>query len=312
MNRLFSIDYFNVKSESEKTIDIFKKIMKKAIYNLLPRLINYSKHLDKVETFVEKSWLYLDANGKNHEYMFMRDLRLIMSVNGTVVIGKWDLLPNGKLLIDRVSDKIMLENQFIDDALMILKKSASEEEPFILVDEKKIPDLDVLKYLYKFEERQIPKPPLEPNTVEIQPSGSIRFNEIEIGFRVKHHAGLIVSGTFDLNLPNIRRFMVVENGVITDLYYLVSYLDEKNREIKIRQESKYLTSGSKIEYLHLLDISFNKEIKLRLFDDTKVRYNTKIDSSGNVIIVTDKDALFLLFGLIVLLLIGYLWIQGTN
>jgi hypothetical protein len=287
--------------------------MKQAIQNLLPRLIKYSKQLDKVEAFVEKSWLYLDNNGKNHEYMFMRDLRLIMSVNGSVVIGKWELLPNGKLLIDRVSDKIMLENQFIDDAVMILKKSASEEDPFVLVDEKKIPDLDVLKYLYKFEETYIPIHPLEPNTVEIQPSGSIRFEEIEIGYRVKHHDGLIVSGTFELNMTNIRRFMVVENGIITDLYYLVSYLDEKNREIEIRQKSKYLTSGSKVENFHLLDISFNKEVTLRLFDDAKVRYNTKIDSSGNVIILIDKDALYLLFGLIlVLLFFGYLTFKSSN
>jgi hypothetical protein len=84
--------------------------MKNAIKNLIPRLIQYSKQLDKVENFVDKSWLYLDSNGDNHEYIFMRDFRLIMSVNGTVVTGKWELLPNGKLLIDRVSDKIMLKN----------------------------------------------------------------------------------------------------------------------------------------------------------------------------------------------------------
>lgn len=226
--------------------------MKDAIRNILPRLIQYSKQMDKVETFVEpKSWLYLDNSGNNHEYIFMRDHRLIMSVNGTAVTGKWELLPNGKLLIDRVSDQIMLKNQFIDDALMILQKSASDDAPFVLVDEQKIPNLDVLKYLERLEEKQIPKPPLELGTVEILPSGFVRFEEIMTGYKVKHHAGLIVSGTFDLNLPNHRRFMEVENGVVTNLYYVVSYIDDSNREIEIQQRGFYLSSDSKVINLHL-------------------------------------------------------------
>ena len=121
--------------------------MKEAIKNIIPRLIKFSKQMDKVETFVDKSWIYIDQIGNNHEYYFMRDHRLIMSVNGAAKTGKWELLPNGKLLVDRVSDQIVLKNQFIDEALMILQKSASDDDPFILVDEKKIPDLDVLRYL---------------------------------------------------------------------------------------------------------------------------------------------------------------------
>ena len=67
------------------------------------------------------------------ECSFLRDQRLIMSVNGMVVTGKWELPPNGKLLINRLSDRIVLNHQFIDYALMILQESGSDEDPFLLV-----------------------------------------------------------------------------------------------------------------------------------------------------------------------------------
>jgi hypothetical protein len=141
---------------------------------------------------------------------------------------------------------------------MILQKSASEDEPFVLVDEQIIQDHDVLKYLKNIEEKRKPRPPLEPGTVEMLSSGNVRFEDIVTGFRVKHHEGLIVSGTFDLNLSGQRRFMVVEIGIITDLYYLVTYTDEHNREIEICQKAPHLTSGSRVSNIHPDEIDCNK------------------------------------------------------
>ena len=283
--------------------------MKNAIKNLIQRLIQYSKQLDKVENFVDKSWLYLDSNGDNHEYIFMRDHRLIMSVNGTAVIGKWELLPNGKLLIDRVSDKIMLENQFIDDALMILQKSDSDDEPFVLVDEQIIKDHDVLKYLKNIEEKRITSDSIEKGTVEILSSGNIIYKDIVIGYRVEQYKGFIVSGTFDLNLSGQRRFMVVENGIITDLYYLVSYTDDRNREIEICQKATYLASGSRVSNFHPDEIDFDKKFCVNEKTSPYNPYNIKIDSKGIVTIVKDNDLIYFvsmgLFIIIIILLVKF-------
>jgi hypothetical protein len=276
--------------------------MKQAINNIIPRLIKFSKQMDKVETFVDKSWIYIDQSGYNHEYYFMRDHRLIMSVNGDANTGKWELLPNGKLLIDRVSDQIVLKNQFIDEALMVLQKSASDEDPFILVDEQKIPDLDVLRYLQEFEEKKIPNEfPFEPETVEILRSGRVRFKDIEIGFKVKHHEGLIVSGTFDLGLDNVRRNMVVENGIITDLYYIDTYIDEKGQELEIKQKLPYFTSGSMIINLSNINLEFDKKTFIKQKKYHSVELKVKIERSGEVHIVPDFDlGLFTLFFLFVI------------
>ena len=277
--------------------------MKNAIKNLIQRLIQYSKQLDKVENFVDKSWLYLDSNGDNHEYIFMRDHRLIMSVNGTAVIGKWELLPNEKLLIDRVSDKIMLKNQFIDDALMILQKSDSDDEPFVLVDEQIIKDHDVLKYLKNIEEKRITSDSIEKGTVEILSSGNIIYKDIVIGYRVEQYKGFIVSGTFDLNLSGQRRFMVVENGIITDLYYLVSYTDDRNREIEICQKATYLASGSRVSNFHPDEIDCKKIFYVKEKENPNIHYKIMIDSKGIVSIIYKNDSIFVAVMVLLLIII---------
>jgi hypothetical protein len=276
--------------------------MNQSFKNIIPRLLRYSKQLDKVETFVDKSWLYLDNGGNNHEYYFIRDHRLIMSVNGKAVTGKWELLPNGKLLIDRVADQIVLKNQFIDEALMILQKSASDEDPFILIDEQKIPDLNVMKYLEEVEEKRIYyEKPLKTGTVEILPSGKIRFNMIEIGFSVYHHAGIIPSGNFDLGLKDSRRFMVVNNGVISELYYLVSYLDVKNQILEIRQPYSYLTSGSTLTNIEDLNIEFSKKLSIKETNNSN-HYHVRINQSGKIVMLDNIEA-FINFLLIVSFLV---------
>jgi hypothetical protein len=81
-----------------------------------------------------------------------------MTSNGTTKTGKWELLPTNQLLIDRNSDQIILDHIFVEKALLILKLSGTEEQPFILINPVEIPNLDVLAYLQKFEieRREIP------------------------------------------------------------------------------------------------------------------------------------------------------------
>ena len=124
--------------------------MKDYINNLIPRLREFSTSLDKKETFVEKPWVVVDNDQNQQKYIFRRDGDLIMSLNGQVTIGKWEYLSAARcLLINRIKDKILLNQDFIDPALMILKKDGFKDENFILVNELIIPDLNVFEYLKK-------------------------------------------------------------------------------------------------------------------------------------------------------------------
>lgn len=123
--------------------------MKDHINNLIERLYNYSEKLDKIALFTDKKWVFVDEANNQQSYIFKRDGKFIMSLNGKVNIGAWEYLPEARsILIDRIQDKILLNHAFFDEALMILKyDGAPNKDFFILVDEKKIPDLNILKHL---------------------------------------------------------------------------------------------------------------------------------------------------------------------
>ncbi len=122
--------------------------MKLYLENLISRLKEFSLNLDKQEVFVDKQWVIIDENQNKQTYIFRRNGELIMSINGQVTLGKWDYISAAKsLLIDRIQDKILLNQNFIDPAVMILKKDGFNDDNFIMVNEHLIPELDVIKYL---------------------------------------------------------------------------------------------------------------------------------------------------------------------
>lgn len=118
------------------------------LQNLVNRLSQFSEKLDNTTLFIDKPWVLIDENLDYHKYIFKRNGELIMSLNGHVQIGKWEYLASAKsILIDRIKDKILLNQSFFDKAVMILKIDGSNNELFVLANETIIPDLDVKKHL---------------------------------------------------------------------------------------------------------------------------------------------------------------------
>ncbi len=122
--------------------------MKYYLSNLIPRVSRYSQDLDKKEIFVDVPWVIVDEQQNQQKYIFKRNGELLMSLNGQVTIGKWEYLSAAKsLLTDRIADKILLNQNFIDSAVMVLKKDGLKDENLVLANEKLLPDLDVVWYL---------------------------------------------------------------------------------------------------------------------------------------------------------------------
>ena len=115
--------------------------------NLLPRIKQYSKDLDHLEIFIDLPWITIDENQKKYKYIFKRNGELLMSSDGQVKIGYWEYLSAAKsLLINRIDDKILLNQYFVDGAVMVLKLDGPNEN-FILANEQIIPDFNVSIYL---------------------------------------------------------------------------------------------------------------------------------------------------------------------
>lgn len=118
--------------------------------NLVKRLKDFSKTLDKKEVFIEAPWVIIDEHRNQQKYIFKRNGDLIISLNGDLTDGKWEYLSIAKSLrIDTGSKKLLLNQDFIDPAVMILRKDGLKSENLILANENLLPDLDVVKYLKK-------------------------------------------------------------------------------------------------------------------------------------------------------------------
>jgi hypothetical protein len=124
--------------------------MKIYLQNLVKELKQYSESLDKQSILINKPWALVDSDLGIQKLIFRRDNQLIMSKDGQVTTGRWEYLAEAKcLLIDRGVDKILCNENYIDDSILVLKIDGKSENFIVLANENNIPDLDAYKYLFK-------------------------------------------------------------------------------------------------------------------------------------------------------------------
>jgi hypothetical protein len=277
--------------------------------NIIPRIKQYSKELDKSENFVDKNWIYIDENQNRHEYIFLRDKRLIMTLNSITKVGSWDLLPTGEILITRSqSDVIKLSNLFIEEALLVLKYSATNDTPFILINQTLIPDLNVVAFLEKFEQqKQISEFPLGSHVFKLLKSDEIYGSEFYEGQLIKIN-NIILNGTYKaVTDPNTcERYIVLENSRITRLYFNVDYT-YKNTKFRIEQkEFSNPILGDKILDGTSLEIPTNQLIKVK--NSSSKTYSIRLDSNYLITMSIDNQLIYLLTQIIATILIIFIFV----
>lgn len=188
------------------------------IQNLLPRLQQFSQRLDHIEIFVDKPWVLIDEEGNRHIYIFQRNQSLIMSLNGRAQMGKWEYIQVAKsLLIDRETDKILLNSAFVEKGLMILRMDGSPDRPWVLANETEIPDLDVPRYLKELMIRKL-------HLRVLQINGKRYY------FGDPHNQGVKSDTVFfdedfkqtedSFNLSKDQKVFKVQNGIVRQSYYI--------------------------------------------------------------------------------------------
>jgi hypothetical protein len=263
--------------------------MKEYLKNIIPRIQQYSKGLDKIEVFVDKTepWFFVDESGLHHQYIFLRDNRLLMTSNGATKTGKWELLPTNQLLIDRNnSDQIILDHLFVEKALLILQKSGTDDLPFILISREEIPDLDVESYLEKFER--------EKETIGI-PQGDIKYKILKNGklsgpifykgLKILTDNGDILTGTYNTTYLDSTQFVKIENNVIVKVYYKISYTYNGQKfQIEQKEYANPAKDDCIIDYSYLI-FPLNQFFEIK--NSSNVLLNIECDQNGNIIKVED-------------------------
>jgi hypothetical protein len=241
---------------------------------------NYSAKLDTTAILINKPWAIIDEEFEMQKLIFKKDKELILSKNGQVQIGKWDYFPEAKsLLIDRNVDKILCNEAFIDQGVMILKLDGTENRFFILANENIVPDLDVNRYLkelryqkLKIVEREL----VDGRILEVQRYDE--FSNISIANRVSMEADLVVDGIY--KIANSQYYYEIEKSRIKKILTETRYFNPEGHEIVIQQQrSNKIFNG---DYVFMYGnqvgtsiINFSKSKNLVVRDGKVVRLERK-------------------------------------
>lgn len=127
--------------------------MDQYIVNIIPRIKNFSRSLNKIESFVDRTWLLFDDNNNHTEYTFLRDNSLIKSVSGLVNTGTWRLLPTDKLLINVGGQSLLFECLFLNEGVFIINISGDRTNGYIFMNESVLQNKNIHNYLDSLGEK---------------------------------------------------------------------------------------------------------------------------------------------------------------
>jgi len=219
--------------------------MKVYLKIIVQQLRNYSATLDIMSILIDKPWALIDEEFEVQKLIFKRNKELILSKNGQVQIGKWDYFPEAKsLLIDRATDKILCNEAFIDNGIMILKLDGTDNKFFMLANENLVPDLDALKYLktIRHQRLRIAEVNLSNGKIlEIQREEN-QYARARIGNSVSVDADVIDDGKYQVADDN--RYIEIQRGKISKILTETTHLSPDNLEIIIQQQnSEFISNG---------------------------------------------------------------------
>ncbi len=221
--------------------------MKLFLQNTVKGLRNFSKTLDKKSIFVDKPWALIDSDLEIQKLIFKKNKELIMSKDGQVIIGKWDYFPEAKsLLIDRGKDKILCNEGFIDEGVMVLKLDGTKNDFFVLANENIVPDLDAYNYLnrLRYHNLNIATRTLT-NGKRLEIIKETEAYDIRIGDRVAIDAVDVSDGVYQIKKTNAK--YNIKNSTIVSIVHEVTYKTKNGIEIMVEQKDQHSYSkGEKV------------------------------------------------------------------
>lgn len=100
--------------------------MKTFLLSKVKRLKNYSQELDAKAVLHNKSWEVFNETGDKELMIFRSSQELVISRNGIVQKGKWELLDIANILIDVGEVSYLLNASYIEDEFLALKLDGTE------------------------------------------------------------------------------------------------------------------------------------------------------------------------------------------
>lgn len=238
--------------------------MQKYLLNLIPRIKKYGKQLNKVEEFVDKSWIFYNESGDVVVYRFKRNNVLRKTVNGNIQDLFWELEGLDAIsVIDPITKKgEMYRHGFVLDGLLIVQKEGIQSAPVIFFNEAVIPDGNVSSYLFDIFVRKENLQKGSDDRGYLYKRNYDNSSVYEVGSTVYDSELKIVENDV-LRLAD--RIIYIQNGKIASITYFRQFESDKGL-VKINSDSYGLIQGSffvgdKIEIGN--DLRYTGQVKLK-------------------------------------------------
>lgn len=215
--------------------------------SLVEQLRNYSLSLNRRSVFIDKPWTLIDDEDKVQRLIFENNGQLVISQNGKVQRGSWEYFPVARsILIDRITDKILLNEAYIDNGVMILKMDGTENKFFVFTNENMVPDLDARKYLSSIRRQRLNiymVKLLDGRSLEVQ-RHDISFLP-DVGDPVTFDAISAEDGKYQKE--DKEKYIEVKNGRIYKIITQKTYINPDGKEIVIEQHNSWkLQNGDNV------------------------------------------------------------------
>ena len=271
--------------------------MKTYLQNIVKELKAYSQSLDKQSIIINKPWALIDSDLGIQKLIFKRNNELIMSKDGQVTEGKWEYFAEAKcLLIDRGTDKILCNETYIDDSILVLKVDGKNDNFIVLANENNIPNLDAYEYLkclYEMKYGVLIAALNDDRNLFIKPEVG---SSMVLGSSVKLENSITPDGEY-ISKDGKFKYVVKKNVIVSFIYIKVHSLNDGS-QILIEQLNDYsINVGCKVlkDNQVITDDSFViNEYSIRIY----VRNSVVVDitylenyslSNGTVITIEQKD-----------------------
>ena len=109
--------------------------MKTYLLNIPQRLKLFNKVLDAKTQLINKSWRVLNDDGVVESYFFKNNGEIIISQNGMAQIGKYEVLPIGKILVSIADKNYILRPTATEDKAILGFQLDGTEQYSLLLDE---------------------------------------------------------------------------------------------------------------------------------------------------------------------------------
>lgn len=153
--------------------------MKTYITDILPKIQKFSKDLDDLTLLTNQHWVVIDEiNTVKIIYYFKTNNELLISRNGIVEKGKWELLSNNSIIIDKENQSYLFKHGFLDKNILALKIDTKEEYVFLINENKYNGNLNSFNKIIDFLNKQYPNQK-EKNKSNVLSQNEFRYENLK-------------------------------------------------------------------------------------------------------------------------------------